>query len=175
MLLEFPSPRSVTRAVVVCALTTFAATAAAESGDFGVREGYLSASVRELVESHEWSLVWSASEDRVISHSFTIANDSLRGALESLFSMYGGQFVADLYQGNRVVVVNTPPPGVDVDLPGAHLSSVTESAISAPGIDAASDDRETTMPLATRHDAPGNVVVDGNGNIDAERIALESP
>ena len=162
MSLLFPSPRSVAmRAIIVFAITMFASTAAAESGDFEVREGYLSASVRGLVDSHGWSLVWSASEDRVISHSFTIANDSLQGALESLFSMYGGQFVADLYRGNRVVVVNTPPPRVDVTFPGvegtdlAPQSSVIESFPGESDFDAGIDDRETTVPLAA-YDAKGS-------------------
>ncbi len=119
MLRPLSRSRPAARAVAAFALVLTASAAPAESADFEVREGYLSVSVRELVDSHEWSLVWNASEDRMVSHAFTIANDSLQGALESLLLMYEGQFVADLYRGNRVVVVNTPPPRVDVELPGS--------------------------------------------------------
>ena len=184
MSLLFPSPRSVAmRAIVVFAVATFASTAAAESGDFEVREGYLSASVRELVDFHGWSLVWSAPEDRVISHSFTIANDSLRGALESLFSMYGGQFVADLYRGNRVVVVNTPPPRVDVASPGAEVaqqSAVVESSLAESHFDAASDDLRTTTPLvaayeATESDSTDRATSPSTTSDENDRVAIQSP
>ncbi|MDE0223529.1 MAG: TcpQ domain-containing protein [Gammaproteobacteria bacterium] len=130
----------------------------AESADFEVREGYLSASVRALVDSHEWSLVWSAGEDRMVSHAFTISNDSLEGALESLLAMYRGQFVADLYRGNRVVVVNTPPPRVDVELPGsagnetARRSAAGEPALAEPNLDVAG--AETPVVVAYEGPAP---------------------
>lgn len=179
MFFLLPSPRSAMRATIVFALAMFASTAAAESGGFKVREGYLSASVRDLADSHGWSLVWSASEDRVISHSFTIANDSLQGALESLFSMYGGQFVADLYRGNRVVVVNTPPPRVDVAFPGVEGTDLAQhsSEVESFPEESGSDDREATTPLVAAYDATGSdqatsPPATGNEN---ERVAIESP
>ena len=161
-----------------------ASTTPAESGDFEVREGYLSASVRELVNSHEWSLVWNASEDRVISHSFTLANDSLQGALESLFSMYRGQFVADLYSGNHVVVVNTPPPRVDVELPGAEGADLAQQSTAAEpspaqfDLDAESDDQGTDIPLVVAFDISGPDSPDGTTSPLAtvnEEDAGESP
>lgn len=185
MFLLFPSSRSAMRTVIACALALFASTAAAEeSGDFEVREGYLSASVRELVDSHEWSLVWSASEDRVVSHPFTISNNSLQGALESLLSMYDGQFVADLYRGNRVVVVNAPPPRVDITFPGAEAadlaqqSSPVESLPGEPAFDAESDDQGTTNPLVAAYETTGDdgtggaMSPPGTGN-ESERVAIE--
>ena len=161
MSLLLPSPRSAMRAIIAFALAMFASTTAAESGDFEVREGYLSASVRELVDSHDWSLVWSANEDRLISYPFTIGNDSLQGALESLFSMYKGQFVADLYSGNRVVVVNTPPPRVDVELPGAESAELAQQStevklfLAESDLDAESDDQGIEIPRVVAYQAPG--------------------
>lgn len=183
MILPSATPRAVKRTAVWFALVIATSASPAELRDFEVREGYLSASVRELVDSHDWSLVWSAGEDRVISHSFTIANDSLRGALESLFSMYGGQFVADLYRGNRVVVVDTPPPRVDVTIPGvegadlARQSPAVESFREQPDSDTGSDDRETAIPLVAAYDAMGSdeatsPPATGNEN---EKATIESP
>ena len=90
------------------------------TGEFEIREGYLSASVRELVSGYGWSLVWEAEEDRRIDFPFAVVNQSLEGALTSILEGYKGQFVADLYRKNQVVVINTPPPRVAVDLPGAE-------------------------------------------------------
>ena len=186
MSLLLPSPRSAMRAIIAFALAMFASTTAtaAESDDFEVRKGYLSASVRELVDSHDWSLIWSAGEDRMISHPFTIGNNSLHGALESLFSMYTGQFVADLYRGNRVVVVNTPPPRVDVELPGAEgadlaqQSTVVEPSPAQFDLDAESDDQGTDIPLVVAFDISGPDSPDGTTSPLAavnEEDADESP
>lgn len=95
-------------------------------GEFEVREGYLSASVRQLVVSYGWSLVWEADEDRRIDFPFMVDNQSLEEALINILEGYRGQFVADLYMKNRVVVVDTPPPRVEVDLPGTQ-SQIIES------------------------------------------------
>ncbi len=177
------SARTVARTLATFALAMSASTTPAESGDFEVREGYLSASVRELVDSHDWSLIWSASEDRMISYPFTIGNDSLQGALESLFSMYKGQFVADLYRGNRVVVVNTPPPRVDVDLSGAEgtdlaqQSTVVEPSPAEFDLDATSDDRGIENPVVA-YRASGPDTSGGSTSPLAtvyEEDAIESP
>ena len=94
-----------------------AAKADGETQMFVVKEGYLSASIRQLVYEYEWTLVWESAEDRVIDRPFHITNPSLGVALSSLLAMYKGAFVADLYRGNRVVHVTTPSPGVYVNLP----------------------------------------------------------
>ena len=178
------SARTVARTLATFALALSASTAAAQSGDFEVREGYLSASVRELVDSHDWSLVWSAKEDRVISYPFTISNNSLQGALESLFSMYKGQFVADLYRGNRVVVVNTPPPRVDVELPGAEgsdfaeQSAVVEPSLAESDLDVTSDDRGIDTPVVVAYEVTGPDSPDGSTSAQAtgnEEDARGSP
>ena len=91
----------------------------AAAADFEVSAGYLSTNAEKLATGHGWSLVWEAGEDRLIEHPFTIANDSLRRGLEGLLGAYQGQFVADLYRSNEVVVVSTPLPQLEVVLPGA--------------------------------------------------------
>ncbi|MDE0055055.1 MAG: TcpQ domain-containing protein [Gammaproteobacteria bacterium] len=152
------------RAVAALALVMAASAASAESADFEVREGYLSASVRELVDSHGWSLVWSAGEDRMVSHAFTISNDSLEGALESLLAMYRGQFVADLYRGNRVVVVNTPPPRVDVELPGSvGNQAARQSAVGEPApVESNLVDAGTETPMTVAYEGPAPDDSDGS-------------
>ena len=179
MLFPLQSPRSFARFLATFALALSASTAPAESGDFEVRKGYLSASVRELVDSHDWSLVWSANEDRAISHPFTISNDSLQGALQSLFSMYKGQFVADLYRGNRVVVVNTPPPRVDVELPGAQRADVAQqSATFLEESDVKSVDAGIDAPVVVAYEATGPDSPDGSTSPQAtgnEEDARGSP
>lgn len=92
----------------------------AGAADFEVATGYLSTNAQALATSYGWSLVWEAGEDRLIEHAFPIGNDSLQGALEGLLGAYQGQFVADLYRSNRVVVVSIPLPQLEVVLPGAE-------------------------------------------------------
>ena len=178
MPLPLSRPHPAARSVAAFALVLSAWAVTAETADFEVREGYLSASVRELVDSHEWSLVWRAGEDRMVSHAFTISNDSLEGALESLLAMYRGQFVADLYRGNRVVVVNTPPPRVDVELPGAagneavRRSTAGEPTLAETDLEVAGDGpAETAVVVA--YEGPGPDGSDGSsslpGTISAEK------
>ena len=181
-----PSAHAIARSLATLAFAASAVTVSAESADFEIGEGYLSASVRTLVESHDWSLVWSANEDRMVSHAFTIENSSLRGALESLLSMYEGQFVADLYRGNRVVVVNTPPPGVDVEVPGAESMELAAQTTVGDPIPAESDfdagnvHQGTAVALVTAHDSTASRSDDGVPSIPAtghesETLAIESP
>ena len=106
----------------------------AAAADFEVAAGYLSTSARTLATEYGWSLVWEAGEDRAIEHPFTIPNDSLQGGIEALLAPYEGQFVADLYRANEVVVIRTPKPQVEVVLPGA---AVTAGSQAAPGPSAA--------------------------------------
>ena len=103
-------------ALIAWSAAAFAPSAAA--ADFNVAAGYLSTNVRTLATEYGWALVWEAGEDRAIEHPFVIANDSLQGALEDLLGAYRGQFVADLYRSNKVVVVRAPPPQLEVVLPG---------------------------------------------------------
>jgi len=112
-------------------LLSWHAAAAAQEVEFVVDKGYLSASVAELAESWGWSLVWQADEDRIVDHAFGIENDSLRTALEKLLGMYDGEFVADLFQTNRVVLVGVPPPQVDVVMPGEEIEPDDEEATAA--------------------------------------------
>ena len=90
------------------------------TNQFQVGAGYLSAGVRKLVEEHGWSLVWKAKEDRAVEFPFTIdvpdgtQEEALQDALSNLLEAYQGQFVADLYRRNRVVVIDTAPANVQV-------------------------------------------------------------
>lgn len=88
-----------------------------------MEKGYLSTGVRQLVDSWGWSLVWKADEDRVIDHAFDIENDSLKVALENLLGMYNGEFVADLFERNRVVLVGVPVARTDVVMPGEEVEA----------------------------------------------------
>lgn len=113
----------------------------AAAADFEVTTGYLSTNAELLATAYGWSLVWEASEDRLIEHPFVIANDSLQGALEGLLGAYQGQFVADLYRSNEVVVVGTPLPQLEVVLPGAPGdvgadAGVSDRAAAASGAEA---------------------------------------
>ena len=106
----------------------------AGAAEFEVGAGYLSASVREIVEGYGWSLVWAADEDRIIDHPFTVDNGSLPEALTAVLAIYRGQLVADLYQGNRVVLVDAAPPRVRVLLPGERPDvSENELGVVDPG------------------------------------------
>ena len=131
---------------LVAGTAAFAPSAAA--ADFNVAAGYLSTNVRMLATEYGWSLVWEAGEDRAIEHPFTIANDSLQGALEGLLGAYRGQFVADLYRSNKVIVVRAPPPQLEVVLPGA--AGPNEGSVRAPAGDVGAV-AGTATPLA---DAP---------------------
>ena len=117
--------------IVVSCLAWGALSHAQTTADFEVKEGYLSASVRELASSYGWALVWRADEDRVVDFPFVIANDSLEGALANLLEAYQGQFVADLFNGNRVVVIDTPPPRVRILLPGMATEEPPDSEPAA--------------------------------------------
>lgn len=125
----------------------------AAAADFEVSAGYLSTNAEKLATGHGWSLVWEAGEDRLIEHPFTIANDSLRRGLEGLLGAYRGQFVADLYRSNEVVVVSTPLPQLEVVLPGAASADVgpeprvSDRAASASGSDAVAAARADGEPL----------------------------
>ncbi len=168
MLYPIQSARWIRRSLATLAFAVSVATASAASADFEIGEGYLSASVRALVESHDWSLVWSASEDRMVSHSFTVENNSLQGALESLLSMYRGQLVADLYRANRVVVVNTPPPRVDVEAPGAESVDLAQRSTTAEPFPAASNlDRTAEDPVI---ESPVVVAYEGFGSNEADGL-----
>ena len=145
-------------ALVAGSAAAFAPTAAA--ADFDVAAGYLSTNVRTLATEYGWALVWEAGEDRAIEHPFVIANDSLQGALESLLGAYRGQFVADLYRSNKVVVVRSPPPQLEVVLPGADGADGI-SASGVPGREAGAVASATTPradesspPLPAEDDVP---------------------
>ena len=104
----------------------------ASSQSFEISQGYLSASMQALARSHGWSVVWSSAEDRIIDYPFTIPNSSLEEALGNILAMYEGQLVADLYHGNRVVVISSAPPRSTVDMsadsPGAAVAPAPETA-----------------------------------------------
>ena len=132
--------RSFAVAVVAAALVLPGVGAFAQSeGEFEVGAGYLSTGVRALVERHGWSLVWKAKEDRVVQFPFTInipagqPEEALEGALSELLEAYQGQFVADMYRGNRVVLIDVAPPNVSsvrpLDLP---LVSASEGEATPP-------------------------------------------
>ena len=95
-------------------------SSAQATNNFEVGTGYLSTGVRELVEKHGWSLVWKAEEDRLVEFPFAIdipngtQEEALQGALSNLLDAYQGQFVADMYRNNRVVVIETAPANLQV-------------------------------------------------------------
>lgn len=120
--MALPAWRSFALALAALAVASWSIAAHAQAEDFEVRQGYLSASVRTLVDDFDWSLVWKAKEDRMVDFPFTIARATLQDALVNLLEPYRGQFVADLYQRNRVVVIDTPPPRVRVLLPGEETA-----------------------------------------------------
>ena len=167
MLFPIESAHWIPRSLAILAFAFSATAASAAPADFEIGEGYLSASVRDLVETHDWSLVWNANEDRLVSHPFTIENSSLRGALESLLSMYRGQFVADLYRGNRVVVVNTPPPRVGVEVPGAESADLAQRSTAAepfpagPDVDGTGGNPATESPVVVAYEVTGPSETDG--------------
>ena len=101
----------------VAVLVALVAGGTAQAQMHEVGEGYLSTSLRELVEGHGWSLIWATEEDRAIEVPFTITNTSLRDALNELLALYDGKLVADLYHGNQVVVVDLAPPQTRVLMP----------------------------------------------------------
>lgn len=95
------------------------------ASEFEVGVGYLSTGVGELVEQHGWELVWKAGEDRMVEFPFSVRvpagsrEDALRGALANLLDAFEGQFVADMYRGNRVVVIDVAPPNTQAVRPRA--------------------------------------------------------
>ncbi len=132
----------------------------ATAAEFEVSPGHLSASVRDIVESYGWSLVWAADEDRVVDYPFAIGNGSLREALTDLLTVYRGQFVADLYEGNRVVLVDSAPPRIRVVLPDGASGNddagvvgppvaTAFSAAALPVVDARSASRVGTASFET--------------------------
>lgn len=121
------------RTAAALALLAAAFAPSAAAAEFNVAAGYLSTNVRTLATEYGWALVWEAGEDRAIEHPFVIANDSLQGALEDLLGAYRGQFVADLYRSNKVVVVRAAPPQLEVVLPGRDQSSASRMAVGNVG------------------------------------------
>ncbi len=95
----------------------YAATNHSPEERFIAREGYLSASIQELVRGHGWTLIWDAEDDRFIDRAFSIPNPSLEDGLTSLLYMYQGELVADMYYGNKVVLISPPAANIRVELP----------------------------------------------------------
>ena len=118
----------------------------AHAAEFEVSAGHLSVSVRDIVESHGWSLVWAADEDRVVDYPFVIGNGSLREALTDLLAIYRGQFVADLYEGNRVVLVDSAPPRIRVVLPDS-ASGDGDVSVAVPSPNAAASMVATSLDI----------------------------
>ena len=116
--------RSARQFGIALAVFGLVVTSGARAAEFEVGAGYLSANVRDMVESYGWSLVWAADEDRVVDYPFTVSNGSLQEALAGLLTVYGGQFVADVFEGNRVVVIDAAPPRVRIQLPGEDVDAV---------------------------------------------------
>ena len=111
------------------------------------------------------SLVWRADEDRVIDHAFDIDidndNDSLKGALENLLGMYNGEFVADLFERNRVVLVGVPAAQTDVVMPGEVIETAEPDEAdegTAAEVAPSADDEQTVDIAATPADVPTTTV-----------------
>ena len=128
--------------LVATTLMLLACSATAE--DYEIREGYLSASVREVVEGYGWTLIWAAEEDRLVEHAYTVSNGSLPDVVTNILVMYGGHLVADLYEGNEVIVIDSAPPRMRVLLPG--------EAVDTAG-DLAAADTSATRPAGPREPA----------------------
>ena len=129
--MRYPDTKEWTMALLVqLAVVLYPGVASSQS--FEISQGYLSASMQTLARSHGWSVVWSSAEDRIIDYPFTIPNASLEEALGNILAMYEGQLVADLYHGNRVVVISSAPPRSTVDIsadsPGAAVAPAPETA-----------------------------------------------
>ena len=148
-------------ALIAWSAAAFAPGAAA--ADFNVAAGYLSTNVRTLATEYGWALVWEAGEDRAIEHPFVIANDSLQGALEDLLGAYRGQFVADLYRSNKVVVVRAPPPQLEVVLPGeagrdegnaSRMPAGDVGAVASATVPPLASEPGPTLPAEGEADAP---------------------
>ncbi len=90
-----------------------ATSAMANEGDatFKVEIGHLSENVRALVHSHGWSLEWASEEDRIIIHTFDMANPSLEAALSKIFAPYEDTFSTVLDQERKIVRVTAAGPG----------------------------------------------------------------
>ena len=172
------------RGAAAFALVAWSAAAIAPSAaaaDFNVAAGYLSTNVRTLATEYGWALVWEAGEDRAIEHPFVIANDSLQGALEDLLGAYRGQFVADLYRSNKVVVVRAPPPQLEVVLPGeAGRDEDSASRMPAGGIRAVASatapqasDSAPTLPAEGEADAPAYEVAASAQALPVESAAAQ--
>ena len=158
--MRIPSPTRRLGFLVAVGALSWQVTAAAQE-NFVVEQGYLSTSVRQLVDSWGWSLVWKADEDRVIDHAFDIDNDSLKGALENLLGMYNGEFVADLFERNRVVLVGVPTAQTDVVMPGEEIETAEpdETDEGTAAETAPSADSESIMDIAaTPADIPETTV-----------------
>ena len=153
------TPRAGRRTVGACAALAMIGafcwqSVASAQDNFVVEQGYLSTNVRQLVDSWGWSLVWKAEEDRIIDHAFDIENESLKSALENLLGMYDGEFVADMFERNRVVLVGVPAARTDVVMPGEEVETVADevaetaaepepSVDDTPPVDIASTPAET--------------------------------
>ncbi len=147
-----------------------AAKADGETQVFVVKEGYLSASIRQLVYEYEWALVWESAEDRVIDRPFHITNPSLEVALSSLLAMYKGTFVADMYRGNRVVQVTTPSPGVYVNLPADMVAEEPQpEAMTEEGQE---NMGEVVLAKPSSEDSEEQAALDEAGAEDTEEQAM---
>lgn len=125
------------RRILLAAFSLAAAGALAQAAsEFEVGVGYLSTGVGALVEKHGWELVWAAEEDRMVEFPFSIDvpagsdEDALKGALANLLDAFEGQFVADMYRGNRVVVIDVAPPNLRAARPSA-LAVVRDASAPA--------------------------------------------
>ena len=164
------------RTAAALALIVAASAPSAAAADFNVAAGYLSTNVRTLATEYGWALVWDAGEDRAIEHPFVIANDSLQGALEDLLGAYRGQFVADLYRSNKVVVVRAPPPQLEVVLPGeagrdegsASRMPAGDVGTVASATEPLADEPEPTLPAEGEAAAPAYEVAASAQPLPAE-------
>lgn len=134
------TPRAVRHIASACAALAMIGVfcwqpVASAQANFVVEGGYLSTNVRQLVDSWGWSLVWKAEEDRIIDYAFDIENESLKSALENLLGMYDGEFVADLFEQNRVVLVGVPAARTDVVMPGEEIETAADEMDEATAVE----------------------------------------
>ena len=123
-------------ALLALLLPAAAAATTGEEDRFAIHKGYLSASVQKLVQSYGWTLEWTSEEDRIIDQPFSVSNESLTDGLRNVLNQYKGKFVADLYFGNKVVLVSLLPSGTQIMLPpDDQIGEILPVAIPKPRIE----------------------------------------
>lgn len=125
-------------------LVAMSAMANESDATFRVGIGHLSENVRALVHSHGWSLEWASDEDRIIIHTFEMANPSLEVALSKIFAPYKDTFSTALDQERKAVRVTAADSGTPEEV--APDSEGEEGLRWSTELDFEPDLESTTLP-----------------------------